>query len=145
VTSLENQSLNATLASQDTASAVDAGQTSQSNSVSGSDTASATEGQIVYIISSDGVTAVESQSLAVTVSQTDAVQLQDMWIVDALLSSTDVLSATEFGQAVEGTGLSAEFGAPFTDTSFVHVTGETYLSLNARPWTAQLRKYTEDE
>lgn len=126
VSGTENQSSQASLTQSDSAVGVDLGSTNTDAQKAGSDTASATEDQIVYIISSDGVTATDSQSLSATVAQADSAALLDLWIVSAALASTDVLAATEFGQAEEApedTELSGEFSAPFIDPYFLSLTG----------------------
>lgn len=112
--------------------------------VASSDTASVTEGQVVYVFSSDGVTATDSQSLAATIADADFVVLQDMWIVDAILASTDALSATESEQASVALGLTGEFGEPFTDSALSMANVATHVLLNQDSWLAELRTYTED-
>lgn len=117
---------------------------SQSIKQSQSDNITASEGQIVYIFSSDGVTAVENQNLAATVAQADSASLDDMWIVDASLSSNDSLSATESELAAEALGLTAEFSTSFIDTTLSLSTNATYVTEMQDGWSAKLRTYTED-
>lgn len=159
-TATEGNSTAAQVLSSDSATATDTGSLVQNGSatdsdsasatetarigVRSSDTVSATEGQVVYVFSSDGVTATDSQRLAATISDADSVVLQDMWIVDAILASTDALHATESEQASVALGLTGEFGEPFTDSALSMANVATHVLLNQDSWLAELRTYTED-
>lgn len=131
ISSLEGQSLS--FAGQDSGQAQDSAQIGRTHN----DSASFSETHTIYVISADGVTATDSQSLAAAVAQTDSAVLQDSWIVDATLASTDVLSAMEDELASEDTGLTAEFSAPFSDTYVRYVIPDRLVKFKMRTFTEE--------